>query len=203
MSTPPARGLAPKPPEKGVFPLDHFGECKDVSATTMSLLLCAPVFLCSTPVSLLSAASPQIKERYLKCLAEHNADAEACRQLTKEYLECRMERCAQRRGLSAQYCCCLPQPPMPATLCDPFPHWHPPFSNLMAKQDLKDLGFTEGDGPKARLQPAEQQLQQRAAAAAAAAAATAASASSDASDRPAAAREGFVAGTLRFRKPGT
>ena len=25
-----ARGLAPKPPEKGVFPLDHFGECKKV-----------------------------------------------------------------------------------------------------------------------------------------------------------------------------
>mmetsp|Transcript_9563 Transcript_9563/g.33905 ORF Transcript_9563/g.33905 Transcript_9563/m.33905 type:complete len:140 (+) Transcript_9563:297-716(+) len=25
-----ARGLQPKPPEKGVFPLDHFGECKAV-----------------------------------------------------------------------------------------------------------------------------------------------------------------------------
>ena len=26
-----ARGNVPKPPEKGVFPLDHLGECKDVS----------------------------------------------------------------------------------------------------------------------------------------------------------------------------
>lgn len=25
-----ARGYQPKPPEKGVFPLDHFGECKAV-----------------------------------------------------------------------------------------------------------------------------------------------------------------------------
>ena len=24
-----ARGYRPKPPEKGVFPLDHFGECKE------------------------------------------------------------------------------------------------------------------------------------------------------------------------------
>ena len=26
-----ARGYQPKAPEKGVFPLDHFGECKQVS----------------------------------------------------------------------------------------------------------------------------------------------------------------------------
>lgn len=26
-----ARGVGAKPPEKGIFPLDHFGECKQVS----------------------------------------------------------------------------------------------------------------------------------------------------------------------------
>lgn len=30
MSTPASRAPAPRPPEKGVFPLDHFGECKEV-----------------------------------------------------------------------------------------------------------------------------------------------------------------------------
>ena len=25
-----SRGVGAKPPEKGVFPLDHFGECKEV-----------------------------------------------------------------------------------------------------------------------------------------------------------------------------
>jgi cytochrome c oxidase assembly protein subunit 19 len=25
-----ARGVGAKPPEKGIFPLDHFGECKQV-----------------------------------------------------------------------------------------------------------------------------------------------------------------------------
>lgn len=70
-----ARGYQPRPPEKGVFPLDHFGECKHV------------------------------KEDYMKCLKEHAGDASACTDLARRYLECRMEK------------------------------------NLMAQQDLKELGF--------------------------------------------------------------
>lgn len=76
-----ARGFQPRPPEKGVFPLDHFGECKS------------------------------IKEQYLECLKANGSDSEACRELAKAYLKCRMDR------------------------------------NLMAKQDLRDLGFAEGEAP--------------------------------------------------------
>ena len=50
-----------KPPEKGVFPLDHFGECKE--GTT----------------------------KILACLKEHKGDADPCRLLVRAYLECRME----------------------------------------------------------------------------------------------------------------
>mmetsp|Transcript_2243 Transcript_2243/g.6673 ORF Transcript_2243/g.6673 Transcript_2243/m.6673 type:complete len:92 (-) Transcript_2243:2523-2798(-) len=57
-----ARGLKPKPPEKGVFPLDHFGECK------------------------------QVMTEYMACLKEHGSVAEQCTPLAKKYLECRMER---------------------------------------------------------------------------------------------------------------
>eukprot|EP00887_Chlorella_sp_A99_P005432 scaffold1.g5432.t1 len=114
-----------------------------------------------TPLS-----NPQIKEAYMKCLAENKSDAEACRPLAKQYLQCRMQR------------------------------------NLMAPQDLKDLGFTEEGGQKAKLEPAAQQQEQRRAAAEAAAAAAAATAQRPRPERPAAATEGFVAGTLRFRKPG-
>ncbi|BBN00847.1 cytochrome c oxidase assembly protein subunit 19 [Marchantia polymorpha subsp. ruderalis] len=74
------RGLTPIPPEKGVFPLDHLHEC-----------------------------DAAMKD-YMKCLKESKFDSEKCRQLSKVYLECRMER------------------------------------GLMAKQDLKELGFKEGDG---------------------------------------------------------
>eukprot|EP00899_Mesostigma_viride_P026350 jgi/Mesvir1/68/Mv13672-RA.1 len=75
------RAAAPIPPEKGVFPLDHFGECK--------------------------------KEmyEYMKCLNAHNQDASRCRPESKRYLECRMEK------------------------------------NLMARQDLKELGYDDDEVP--------------------------------------------------------
>ena len=57
-----ARGLAPRPPEKGVFPLDHYGECKAA------------------------------KQAYLECLASHGDGAAPCAALARRYLECRMDR---------------------------------------------------------------------------------------------------------------
>jgi cytochrome c oxidase assembly protein subunit 19 len=57
-----ARGYQPKPPEKGVFPLDHFGECTHV------------------------------KDAYLTCLQKNQAATDNCKELAKAYLECRMKR---------------------------------------------------------------------------------------------------------------
>lgn len=54
--------FTPKPPDKGSFPLDHEGECK------------------------------QGVLKYLLCLKDHNGSAEPCRHLAKDYLECRMNR---------------------------------------------------------------------------------------------------------------
>ena len=51
-----------KPPERGVFALDHDKECQ-----------------------------PRMKD-YLKCLRENEADHIHCRVLAKEYLACRMAR---------------------------------------------------------------------------------------------------------------
>jgi cytochrome c oxidase assembly protein subunit 19 len=50
------------PPEKGTFPLDHDGECK------------APYL------------------RYMVCLSDNKNSASICRQETKDYLDCRMQR---------------------------------------------------------------------------------------------------------------
>ncbi|XP_073501888.1 cytochrome c oxidase assembly protein COX19 [Phyllobates terribilis] len=52
----------PRPPEKGSFPLDHLGECKP------------------------------FKEKFMKCLRENTYQSSLCREESKEYLECRMER---------------------------------------------------------------------------------------------------------------
>lgn len=57
-----ARGYKPRPPEKGVFPLDHFGECTHV------------------------------KDAYLTCLQKNQAASDNCKELAKAYLECRMKR---------------------------------------------------------------------------------------------------------------
>ena len=50
------------PPEKGSFPLDHFKECK------------------------------QVHDVYLKCLKKHKQDNLACKDISKEYLQCRMDK---------------------------------------------------------------------------------------------------------------
>jgi len=52
----------PVPPEKGSFPLDHEGECKE-------LML-----------------------KYMKCLHQGENTNSQCRQAAKDYLECRMDR---------------------------------------------------------------------------------------------------------------
>ena len=62
MATPSARRLAPRPPEKGVFPLDHFGECKEAMTA------------------------------YMLCLRDSSNQADNCRSQTKAYLECRMSK---------------------------------------------------------------------------------------------------------------
>jgi len=51
-----------KPPERGVFPLDHDGECK-----------------------------AHMKD-FLACLRQSNSDHFPCRHLSAKYLECRMEK---------------------------------------------------------------------------------------------------------------
>ncbi|XP_018426250.1 PREDICTED: cytochrome c oxidase assembly protein COX19 [Nanorana parkeri] len=56
------KNFKPRPPEKGAFPLDHFGECKP------------------------------FKVKFMKCLRENTFQSSLCREESKEYLECRMER---------------------------------------------------------------------------------------------------------------
>ncbi|GAU24726.1 hypothetical protein TSUD_355550 [Trifolium subterraneum] len=73
------RGLRPVPPEKGIFPLDHMHLC-DLD-----------------------------KKEYLNCLKTAGNKSEICREFSKKYLQCRMEK------------------------------------NLMAKQDLAELGFKESN----------------------------------------------------------
>lgn len=51
-----------KPPQRGIFPLDHDAECKP------------------------------FKEKYLNCLKDGGDKHHLCRDFSKEYLQCRMDR---------------------------------------------------------------------------------------------------------------
>ncbi|XWS11962.1 hypothetical protein CRYUN_Cryun37aG0049900 [Craigia yunnanensis] len=65
------RGLRPVPSEKGIFPLDHLHE------------------------------SDLEKKEYLNCLKTSGHKSEKCRQFSKKYLQCRMEK-LQRNQFSAK-----------------------------------------------------------------------------------------------------
>ncbi|KAJ3718455.1 hypothetical protein C8R42DRAFT_697521 [Lentinula raphanica] len=55
-------GFKVSPPDRGSFPLDHYAECKE----QMTL--------------------------YMNCLKNNSSTSTACRDLSKEYLHCRMNR---------------------------------------------------------------------------------------------------------------
>ncbi|KAI0336199.1 hypothetical protein GY45DRAFT_1238886 [Cubamyces sp. BRFM 1775] len=55
-------GFSATPPDRGSFPLDHYGECK------------------------------QYMQTYLNCLRKNGNNSTPCRHLNKDYLECRMNR---------------------------------------------------------------------------------------------------------------
>ncbi|XP_076025817.1 cytochrome c oxidase assembly protein COX19 [Genypterus blacodes] len=56
-----SKSFKPRAPEKGAFPLDHFGECKT------------------------------FKETFMRCLRDNSYDSSQCRLQSRGYLECRME----------------------------------------------------------------------------------------------------------------
>ena len=58
----PPKSFKPTPPDKGSFPLDHDGECKKF-------------FL-----------------KYMMCLTQNESNNSSCREQSKDYLECRMEK---------------------------------------------------------------------------------------------------------------
>jgi cytochrome c oxidase assembly protein subunit 19 len=74
MATPAKRGPAPTPPDKGSFPLDHYGDCTAFQA------------------------------RYLQCVRESKAKSSDCKPVMKEYLECRMQQSALHSRDSQQAC---------------------------------------------------------------------------------------------------
>ncbi|KAE9395932.1 hypothetical protein BT96DRAFT_958371 [Gymnopus androsaceus JB14] len=60
-------GFKVSPPDRGSFPLDHYAECKE----QMTL--------------------------YMNCLKDNSSTSTACRESSREYLECRMQKGLMQR----------------------------------------------------------------------------------------------------------
>jgi cytochrome c oxidase assembly protein subunit 19 len=131
-----ARGLQAKAPEKGVFPLDHFGECTEVDYPIPKGYRAGIRCTQGSGFARHCFELLQEKERYMECLQRNKMIAENCTDIAKSYLECRMDRCVPTaRDRCADWC-------------------HGPgasriengndtciYRQLMAKQSLRDLGL--------------------------------------------------------------
>ncbi|KAL8175411.1 UNVERIFIED_CONTAM: hypothetical protein K2H54_023742 [Gekko kuhli] len=117
-----SKSFKPKPPDKGAFPLDHLGECK------------------------------AFKEKYMKCLRENGFENSLCRQESKEYLECRMDRrvlsfflqdlpCANQRISALVWR--MPDQLMPGCQLSVLVLGLSVKSQLMAREPLEKLGFKD------------------------------------------------------------
>ncbi|KAM4656094.1 cytochrome c oxidase assembly protein COX19 isoform 1-T4 [Amazona ochrocephala] len=102
-----SKSFKPRPPDKGAFPLDHFGAVTRAwppCGLAPGLFPSAPRvggpwrwFCCPSPaVARPSLSLPgecsAFKERFMECLRESGYESGACRQRAMAYLECRMER---------------------------------------------------------------------------------------------------------------
>ncbi|KAI6076481.1 Cytochrome c oxidase assembly protein COX19 [Aix galericulata] len=81
-----AKNFKPRPPDKGAFPLDHFG------ARRASGLAPPPRARSERGRGCVAGECSASKERFMECLRRNDFQSGACRELSMAYLQCRMER---------------------------------------------------------------------------------------------------------------
>jgi hypothetical protein len=83
-----------RPPQRGIFPLDHDAECKPYMKVQLycNILMFPFVSLLFThALSLLAFCLSNQQKVYLDCLKGEKQQHNKCRELSKEYLQCRMD----------------------------------------------------------------------------------------------------------------
>ncbi|TFK57579.1 hypothetical protein OE88DRAFT_1651384, partial [Heliocybe sulcata] len=78
-------GFQVTPPDRGSFPLDHYGLCTNEATTREGLLTC-----------ILGECRDQMMA-YANCLRNNANSSTPCRHLNKAYLECRMNKGLMQR----------------------------------------------------------------------------------------------------------
>lgn len=102
------------PPERGSFPLDHRGQCTASMKARTTALRCPSLVRAAWPSSLACCltASPAVcrfsaaprcyararaPQAYMDCMKQEKFAQGACRDLSKAYLQCRMDTCVGAR----------------------------------------------------------------------------------------------------------
>lgn len=76
-----------KPPQRGIFPLDHDAECKPFMKVRLVLF-----FICLVCECIMYLKKRFHVQKYISCLKDHQDKHHLCRDASKEYLQCRMDR---------------------------------------------------------------------------------------------------------------
>ncbi|CAK7303007.1 Cytochrome c oxidase assembly protein COX19 [Vulpes lagopus] len=89
-----SKTFQPRPPDKGSFPLDHFGERRAGSRAGPRVLRVLGRRAAGWTVASAGGAGEckSFKEKFMKCLRDNKFENALCRKESKAYLECRMER---------------------------------------------------------------------------------------------------------------
>ncbi|KAJ7456609.1 hypothetical protein FB451DRAFT_1276560 [Mycena latifolia] len=75
-------GFKPTPPDRGSFPLDHYGpQYAPNSDLGLPLTCVTPIGECKEQMKL-----------YMTCLRDNSSTSSPCRLLSKDYLDCRMTK---------------------------------------------------------------------------------------------------------------
>ncbi|KAF5929351.1 hypothetical protein HPG69_009316, partial [Diceros bicornis minor] len=103
-----SKSFQPRPPDKGSFPLDHFGERREAGGRSEARIPARGSRATQWATGVRARENDVLffvlgecksfKEKFMKCLRDNNFENALCRNESKEYLECRMERQVHANG---------------------------------------------------------------------------------------------------------
>lgn len=145
-------------PERGSFPLDHDGTfCQDLSLVFRARFLYHVYYLRIRlqPLTICLGECKSIMMSYLRCIKSHRGSNDPeCRNLSKSYLSCRMDRyvdCpAGSTTILLRYTRHLYKKDLAHICCG--------NRNLMAPDSFKNLGFSDDNDSPQTLQPQDQSI---------------------------------------------
>ena len=133
---PSQKTLRPKPPDKGSFPLDHEGKTCVQSISRTRARFIKFNYDCLYYVG----ECKQFMVKYMECLTRSSNDNSLCRQESKDYLQCRMDKWENPQHFIPHKTLCFG-----TVYTYNVMHFTNTCRQLMAKEDFKRLGYKDNN----------------------------------------------------------